>query len=724
MKYFLSLTILLLGLCSLQASPIIPKPQKIILAKGSFSLSAKTKIGYGKGAKGKAKQLAAYLKEDLKLSLRVVSAKKAGSNSIRFKLDSSLKHMGPEAYKMKITSRGIRISAPEKAGLFYAIQTIRQFLPLKGKKVKIPAQTIEDSPRFPWRGIMLDVSRQFMDADYVKRYLDMMPMHKLNTFHWHLIDDSGWRLEIKKYPKLTKIGAWTSHKGKPHGGFYTQKEIKEIVKYAADRHIDVVPEIEIPAHTLAALVAYPHLGCTGKQHRVPNRHHISREIYCAGRDSTYEFIEDIMKEVFALFPAKYIHVGGDEVHFDRWKKCEHCQAKIKKENLKNEKELQGYITRFFEKLCHKQNRRIIGWNEILTCNVSTTAGLMIWNRPQHAVTGARKGHPIVSAQVRHTYFDTPESKLPGEIVGAGWTPPVSLSNSYNWDPVPHGLTEDEAKNVLGGHGCLWTDLFLHKHWLRDRDKDDNRSEVYVDTLTLPRMAGLAEAVWTPKADLDFDNFQDRMKRQYRRYEKKGYHYRLPLPTVKIMRSDKGFKVLAQASIEGGKVHYTTDGSKPTADSPVFKKTVKIVKEKDFKAIVVNHDGSRQSLVFESIESDPRFAKYGDKFGAWKSGQVAARKAGAKTWEVTGLINKNAKYEVTFVYTGGGMRLDIDWIEILKNDRLIKRIKRHGFTGGRSKGNAYQFQIKEYETGASFKVRAGIYGDRGNNSNGLIFIKKI
>lgn len=721
------LLVFLLAIClgaPSQAFAIIPQPQEVIAGSGTFTLSSKTAVVYSSATKGKAKQLISYLKQDLKMSLKPSSRSKS-SNYIKLAIDPALKTKAKGAYNFVVTSRGITINGRDKAGVFYGIQTLRQLLPLKGKTAKIKAQTINDEPRYKWRGMMLDVSRYFMDADYVKRYIDMMAMHKLNTFHWHLIDDAGWRIEIKKYPKLTEVGAWRGPgKDRQNGGFYTQEEMKEIVKYAADRHIDVVPEIELPAHTLSSIAAYPYLGCRQITHKVPERHFISRDLYCAGRETTYEFLEDVMKEVFEIFPAKYIHVGGDEAFYDQWKKCEHCQKKIKDENLKNEKGLQGYMTLFFERLCQKEGRNIIGWDEILKCGVSKTAGLMVWHNTRHAYDGAKMGYPVVAAYVRHTYFDTPESKLPGELNGAGWTPPVSLSHSYNWDPRPGGLTDEEAKNILGGHGCLWTDQFLHNASLRDKpDAGDTASEDYVDKLSLPRMAGLAEATWTNLDQKDFARFQSKMRRQYNRYIKNNWKFRLPLPKVKFTRGNKGVKVEAQSSIEGGKVYYTTDGEIPTLESKVLKKPIYVKNEDDFTAFTANHSKKISSLIFASKKNDPRWKKYGTKIGDWKAGQIAAKKAGAKTWQATGLINKNAKYRVTFVYTSGNMRLDTDWVEILKNDQVIHRIKRHEHTNSRQQ-SSYDFVIKEYETGASFKVRAGIYGDAGNDSNGLVFIQKI
>ena len=717
--------VLMLMLCFLpmQIFAIIPQPQEVSKGSGSFTISPKTTIVFTKATKAKAKQLYTYLQKDLKLK---VKRGKASSNYIKLAIDPSLKRDIPGAYHFTVNSNGITVTGGDEAGVFYGIQTLRQLLPLSAKKgIKIPAQTIKDYPRFAWRGLMLDVSRYFMDAEYVKRYLDMMAMHKVNTLHWHLIDDAGWRIEIEKYPKLTEVGAWRGEgKERANGGFYTKKQLKDIVKYAADRHIDIVPEIELPAHTLSSIAAYPHLGCRQIQHKVPERHFISKDLYCAGRDTTYEFLTDVMNEVFEIFPAKWVHIGGDEVNFREWKKCDKCQAKIKKEGLKNEFELQGYMTNFFEKLCHKNGRNLVGWDEIIKCGVSKTAGLMVWKDVHHAKDGARLGHPIIASYTRHTYFDTPYTKIAGDIVGTGWTPPVNLEKSYKWDPVPAGLEPEFAKNIIGANACLWTDQFLHKPYLRDKaGEGDAHSEQYVDKLTLPRLAGLAEVAWTMPEKKDFDRFENDIKTLYHRYRKEGWKFRLGLPKVKFTKTPEGYRVEASSPIAGGKVYYTTNGDTPTLESKVFTKPITIKDKDDFTAFTATHDGKIQSVIFASSKNDPRWKKFGSKVGKWDRNNTGNKKAKAATWEVTGLINKNAKYRVTFVYTGGAMRLDTDWVEILRNDQVIHRIDRHGFTNG-GRQNSYDFDIKEYETGASFKVRAGIYGDGGNNSNGLVFIKEI
>jgi len=725
MNFKISALVLMLCTGTMVATPtLVPQPQTMSEQTGHFTLKSKQIISYT-GCKKEAQLFAKAITKPTNIKIELVQSQNA---NIQFIVKPTL-DLPKEGYRLKVTPTKIKLEAKTATGIFYGTQSLLQLLPptIYGKKPlkvnrQIPAVTIVDSPAYSWRGIMLDVSRYFMDLEYVKHYIDIMAMHKLNMLHLHLIDDAGWRIEIKQYPKLTTVGGWRGEgKDRRNGGFYTQEQLKEMVRYAAERHITIVPEIELPAHTLSALAAYPFLGCRQIAHKVPERHFISRDLYCAGRESTYEFLRNVMKEVFEIFPSEYIHVGGDEAVYTNWKKCEHCQALMKKEGYTNEKQLQGYMTRFFEELCHKYNRKIIGWDEILKCDVSKSAALMVWHNTKHAFEGAKKGYPVVAAYVRHTYFDTPESRLPGEIIGAGWTPPVTLRDSYEWSPRPDGLTDEEAKNILGGHGCLWTDQFLHKPVLRDEPgKDDSKSEAYVDMLTLPRVAGLAETCWTKKENKNYDDFINRMQTHLLRYEVQNWGYRLPLPTLNYQSKGNQTEVTALPSIKGGKIHYTTNGEVPTASSKVYTKPVLVNNAKDFMAIMVSPKG-RTSLIAKKSAVNLAFRKYGAKIGSWSAGKVAAKKAGAQTFDATGKINKNGNYRTTFIYTGGAMRLDIDWIEILKNDQVIKRINAHKFTA-RNQPAVYKFKITDYETGASFKIRAGIYGDQGSDSNGLVFIK--
>ena len=519
-------------------------------------------------------------------------------------------------------------------------------------------------------------------------------------------------------------------------GFYSQEDIKEIVAYAQARGVMIVPEIEIPAHTLSALAAYPQLGCKGKQFSVPTRHSISPEIYCVGRETTWRFLEDVMDEVIELFPSEFIHIGGDEAKYDRWKHCPHCQKIIKKEGFKSEHELQGWATRRIAQYVEKKGKRIIGWEEILECGVDKKTGIMVWNKPAIAVKAANQGHPVVMANVRHTYFDTPESRLAGEPPAARWTPPVSLQKAYQWEPTPKGVKPEARKHILGPNGCVWSDQFLHNaKVLADKPgQGTTASEAYIDYLSLPRMAALAEVGWSPQSRRNYGDFIKRMKRQYNRYTARGYKFRVPLPLIKIKASRDGKREVVALNgadssgspIQGGVVRYTLDGSKPSLQSPVLNLSSPLVIEPQqlFTAATFTPDGKRQSLNFRHASKAAKWAKYGVKIGQWKSGQPGNGKPVEMTFDATGKINGNGTYRITFIYTSGAVRLDIDSVKVFRNDVQVAEDIHHGVTGASSSKNSYNVKITSYETGAAFKIKAQVYGDTGNDTNGVVLIKKV
>ena len=641
-----------------------------------------------------------------------------------------------EGYTLESSASGIVITAPTPAGLFYGSQTLLQLLPaevfqndkMSREAWQIPAVMIKDEPALSWRGMMLDVSRYWFTKAYVLRYLDMMAMHKMNVLHWHLIDDCGWRIEIKKYPKLTEIGGFRGKGDARYGGYYTQDDIREIVRYAADRNITIVPEIELPAHTLPALVAYPELGCMGKQFEMPTRHSISPELYCAGKPGTHAFLRDVMTEVCDLFPGTFIHIGGDEAKYVRWKNCPDCQVKMKELGLKSELELQGWMTTQMEDFLAQKGKRIIGWDEILGCGVSEKAGIMTWHRPKTAINGAKRGNPVVMSLTGHAYFDTAESKLPGEPPTAGWIPPISLKKAYSWHPVPDGLTGDAVKNILGASGCVWTDQFLHKaHILADKPGEGTtKSEAYVDYLSLPRMAALAEVTWTKRELRDYDDFTDRMQRMYLRYTHARYNFRMPTPLLDIKKqSDGAVTITASSPIEGGTVRYTLDGTEPTTDSTELKGAVTASREKIFKTATFAPGRQTQSLTYTYADASQKYTRRGRQIGEWKSGQPGNGTPKEMTFDATGVINANGHYLITFLYTGGRQRLDIDGIKVVKNDvQTVAQDIHHGITGASHKNNTYKIKIDDYETGASFKVKAQVYGDTGDDTNGIVLIRPI
>ena len=737
MRRLVLMSLVWMGLASVWATELslVPLPVEVKQLKtAGFELNRDTRIIYqGKAARRSAELLALALRPATGFPLKVAPAKGGESNVIALGLRRSVSP-NMEGYLLRSSSKGVVIAAPRAAGLFYGTQTLLQLLPPEAfsqKKTKsvrwaVPAVEIIDEPVFGWRGMMLDVSRYFFTKAYVLRYLDMMAMHKMNVLHWHLVDDCGWRVEIKKYPKLTEIGGFRGKGEKRYGGFYTQDDIREIVRYAADRNITIVPEIEVPAHTLAALVAYPWLGCTGKQFSVPTRHSISPEIYCAGKATTQKFLEDVMTEVCELFPGEYIHIGGDEAKFNRWKKCPDCQAKMKELGLKTEHELQGWMTTELEKFLAKKGKRLIGWNEILECGVSTRTGLMVWNRPKSAVTGAQRGNPIVMSLTRHAYFDTPESRLPGEPPTARWIPPISLKKAYEWDPLPKGVEGKAAKNILGASACIWSDQFLHNaKILADKPGEGTvRSEAYVDYLSLPRMAALAEVTWSPKALRNYSGFAQRMRRMYVRYRAAGYNFRMPTPELDIQNKSDGVVVAATCPVEGGAVRYTLDGSDPTVASPKLETPVLVGRDQIFKA--ATFAGGERSLIYTYVDKAQKAsAKLGKKIGEWKSGQPGNGKPKEMVFDATGRIDKNGKYLITFFYSKGRQRLEIDGIEVVKNgQQVVAKDIHHGFTGSQHKNNQYTVTIKGFETGASYKIRAQVYGDTGTDSNGAVFIRFI
>lgn len=707
---------------------IVPLPVSMKTGQGAFALTKDLRIHAAGESRAAADLLAAGIKRATSKQAVVDTA--SANDGISLRIDPALAKLGAEGYCLEIAPAGVKLTAAKYAGIANGVQTLLQLLPLAAENGgwSLPALRIEDRPAYPWRGMMLDVSRQFLDKEFVLRFIDMMALHKLNVLHFHLVDDAGWRLEIRKYPKLTEIGGFRGEGEKRTGGFYTQADIREIVAYAKGRNITVVPEIELPAHSLAAIAAYPELSCTGQLKKVPAVHFISDDLYCAGKETTWKFLRDVFDETCELFPSTYIHIGGDEAKYTKWKACPDCQKKIKQLGLKNEQELQGWMTIEVEKYLKTKGRHILGWDELLECKVSTSAGVMSWHNPKHSETAAKLGHPVVAALTRHAYFDTPYSREPGDAPGTGWIPPVSLRDAYEWHPTPDGLTAGQQSNILGPHGCVWTDQFLHKPFLAVPAGDEPRGKDYVEFLTLPRAAALAEVGWTPKAQRDFADFEKRMTRLYARYAAAGWTYRMPIPEVAFANDASGglTATVTSAALEGGAIHYTVDGSRPTAQSPRYTSPVKVAKEADFRAANVAPDGKRAGLPFQVKAQDERFAKYGDKIGEWKSGKVGNRKPLAVDFDfdATGKIDRAGVYEITFVFTGGKQRLDIDSVEVFLNQDTVAREVHHGRTGATSSNNTYRVKIDRYETGAAFKVRAAIYGDEGDDSNGVVLIKRV
>ena len=507
---------------------ILPQPASVQLREGMFTLRPSTRIVTDSGSEPTAAMLAKWLAPATGFTFIPKRAEDV-DDSISLRLDSSLARLGDEGYTLEVTPQRAIIRAFKPAGVFYGAQSLRQLLPpaifaataQQGATWTIPAVVIEDQPRFAWRGSMLDVCRHFSPKDFVLRYLDLLALHKINTFHWHLTDDQGWRIQIRKYPKLTEVGGWRKEtrlgherknpKGfdkKPHGGFYTQAEIREVVEYARQRHITVVPEIEMPGHAQAAIAAYPELGVTGEQLDVWPRWGINANIFNPN-EKTILFLQDVLTEVLELFPSKFIHVGGDEAIKDQWKASPQVQARIRELGLKDEHEMQSYFIRRMDSFLASRGRRLIGWDEILEGGLAPGATVMSWRGVEGGITAAKAGHDVVMSPTTHAYLDYAQSQDPGELPNIGGDLP--LEKVYSFEPVPAALTAEEARHVLGAQANLWTEYIP--------------SPGHVEYMIFPRLIAMAEVTWSPAEKKSYPDFLSRLRAHEERLKVLNVNFR-------------------------------------------------------------------------------------------------------------------------------------------------------------------------------------------------------
>jgi hexosaminidase len=516
--------------------PLVPQPAKVERLDGKFTLTPETLILIDKDAREAGRigqELADRLNRSTGLSLRLkVAAEdvKSAKSAIILTLNHADASLGEEGYRLDIAPGKATVAAGKPAGLFYGVQTLLQLLPpkvfspTKAEGVaawEMPAVRIQDQPRFRWRHLMLDVSRHFLNKEEVKSFLDLMAQHKYNTLHWHLTDCVGWRIEIKKYPKLTSIAAWrkdigfgldpkasTAYAGDgQYGGFYTQNDIRDIVDYARARYITIVPEIEMPGHSAAPLTVYPEFSCFGGPY---NRDGGPMGIYCAGNDETFTFLENVLAEVIGLFPGKYIHIGGDEVDKATWNKCPKCQARIQKEGLKDANELQSYFVKRIEKFINSKGKTIIGWDEILEGGLAPNAAVMSWRGVDGGIAAANADHDVVMTPTSHCYFDYYQAKE-GEPKAIGGFLPLEMV--YGFEPVPAALSAEKAKHILGVGGNLWSEFFPNYR--------------HVQYMAFPRACALAEVSWTDPKLKDWGAFQRRLATHLERLKAEGVNYRQP-----------------------------------------------------------------------------------------------------------------------------------------------------------------------------------------------------
>ena len=586
---------------------IIPQPQQVVAdASAPFVLNTNTVIYVqtnSQDMKRNATMLASYIQEATGIRPTIGKLVK-GSPAIILSIDKTINNA--EGYRLNSDAKQIRIAGASAAGVFYGIQTLRKSLPLcngKATQVSIPAVHITDAPRFAYRGTHLDVSRHFVTTDSIRQFIDMLALHNINRFHWHLTDDQGWRIEIKKYPLLTAIGSKRAqtvighnsgkYDGKPYSGYYTQKEIREIVKYAADRYITIVPEIDLPGHMQAALAAYPELGCTGGPYKVWEIWGISDDVLCAGNDKTMKFIDDVLKEVVGLFPSKYIHVGGDECPKVRWKDCPKCQARIKalhleaKDGHSAEERLQSYVITHATKFLKSLGRNIIGWDEILEGGLADGATVMSWRGESGGIAAAKQNHDVIMTPNTYLYFDYYQSldKANEPDAIGGYLP---LERVYSYEPMPKELTADEARHIIGVQANIWTEYMP--------------TFKQMQYMGLPRIAALSEVQWSLPQLKDYTDFSNRLIGLTHLYDRLGYNYAKHLYNVNIhIDSDTKWQeiVVHMTTAGDAEIRYTLDGSQPTASSTLYTGAIHLQKSAKIRAAAFRN-GKSSSVTAQDV----------------------------------------------------------------------------------------------------------------------------
>ncbi|MEM6722701.1 MAG: beta-N-acetylhexosaminidase [Bacteroidota bacterium] len=546
---------------AVSAISVIPKPLEISKGEGFFILSPAIRLSADEELAEERAYFNRLYQQVSGKSMKLVKPEEPAS--IQLKLDPQLNALGGEGYVLSVQSERLVLRSATNAGIFRGIQTIRQLLPAHFNAAEpatlfshwaIQEVEVTDKPRFRWRGLLLDCCRHFMEKEFVKRYIDLLAFYKMNTLHWHLTEDQGWRIEIDQYPKLTSVGAWrTETDGTPYGGFYTKEDIREVVDYARSRHITIVPEIEMPGHSVAALAAYPYLSCTGEPIKVETEWGVFKDIYCAGNDSTFQFLENVLTEVMELFPGTYIHIGGDEAPKTRWNACPKCQKRMADEGLEDANELQAYFIQRIEAFVNQHDRRIIGWDEILEGGLAENAAVQSWRGFEGAIEAVSHGQPAVVSPTSHAYFDYPVNN-------------IDLQKVYQFDPIPEGLDAQAAQLILGGECNMWS---------------ERAPQELVDSKVFPRILAMTEVLWTPKQLQDYPDFYLRVQAQYAHLDALGVDYGLESPPVKIMamENDSALLLNLRTTAPGTKVSYTVnDGpAKDLSSSAPFLRGAGILK---------------------------------------------------------------------------------------------------------------------------------------------------
>ncbi len=583
---------------------IIPQPKDISFSEGKFEITSETKLVY-KGLDKKVVQTINSFSHRLNQSTGFeleLTAEVPVKNYISFELVEDY-YTHEEGYELLVNPNSVQVKAPTPKGLFYATQTLRQLLPpnFEAQTVQentnwsIPSLHINDYPQFPCRALNMDVARHYFPVEFIKKQLDLLALYKINVFQWHLTDDQGWRIEIKKYPKLTSVGARRAmtllghganppfkYDEEPYSGFYTQDEIKEVINYASERHITVVPEIELPGHSLAALAAYPQLGCTGGPYEVATRWGVFDDVFCAGKESTYQIIEDILTEVAQLFPGDYIHIGGDECTKTRWRNCSHCQSLMKSNGLLNETELENYFIRRVQAIVKKLSKKMAGWNEIMTDSTLTDATIVLWQDDTNFKEAIRNNNQIIKASNNYLYFDHYQASPQNHPLAiGGYTPLVDV---YHYKPLSDNLSTTEQQSIIGVLANCWTE------YIPTEDK--------FEFMLYPRLCAFSEVAWGDENQKDWPAFRCKVENHLQRLNYLGVNYYYEVPKPVPNKSNLNFTQPTTLSFkqisENYSIRYTTDGSEPDATSKLYTQAIPVNSFGTIKAITINKLTGEQS----------------------------------------------------------------------------------------------------------------------------------
>ena len=568
---------------------IIPKPLFQEMNKGVFVLDENIRFI----SDTELNQVSDYLKLYIEENYQVSFTPQKESKKIVFISNDTISN--EEGYELKIEENSILIASKNSKGAFYAVQSLLQLMPIKsnGLAIAIPCLELRDEPQFKYRGMHLDVGRHFFSVDFIKKYIDLIARLKMNTFHWHLTEDQGWRIEIKKYPKLQEIAAFRNETlvghynnqphqfdGKKYGGFYTQEQIKEVVAYANTRQVTIIPEIEMPGHSQAAIAAYPALGCTGEQVEVATKWGVFDEVYCP-KESTFKFLEDVIDEVVTLFPGKYIHIGGDEAPKTNWKKCAHCQRLIKEKGLKDEHGLQSYFIARMEKYINSKGKQIIGWDEILEGGLAPNATVMSWRGTSGAIEAAKEGHDVILTPGSHCYFDHYQSEDENEPLAIGGFLP--LEKVYHFNPIPKELTEEESKYVLGAQGNVWTEYM--------------KTEKQVEYMAFPRVVALSEVVWSSPENKNYTDFINRLEQYQKRLDQLDVNYANHMYSVKgeLKNTEGNLTYQLNATSSSYPIYYATDKSAP---SKLYVNPIPVDSSMTIKAVILDSNAIALGAIFQ------------------------------------------------------------------------------------------------------------------------------